>query len=140
MKSKLLKYRWIFLSALVVWAWLVLTIAFGTARRQGITVAYSFVPLAMLLVVSIPVSVTRIARYKWGFPIAVTWSCSTSVAIHFVGTWLLGYGYQCNRIILVVSASGFCILNIGWVASKLWRQAVIFIRRKWVRLIQAAAA
>jgi hypothetical protein len=121
-KHSVLKYRWIVLFALPVWGLLAISIAFGMTRRKEFTFVHTFIPLAMLLIALAPVSVPRIATHRWFLPIAATWSCSAIVAIHFLGAWLTGLGHQCDWVVLTASIAGFCVLNIGWLATRLWRR------------------
>lgn len=140
MGEKPLKYRWVLLFALAVWALLALAIALGTARREGITVKYSFIPLAMLLVALAPVSVGRIVAHKWCVPIATTWGCASIVAIHYVGAWLVGVGRQCDWLVLTATLTVFCLLNGCWLVNKLRPVRSAASRPKTDCLIRQTAA
>jgi hypothetical protein len=123
-KSRVIKYRWIVLCAMVSCGLLAATIAFGIPHREGITPTLAFIPFAMFLVALIPVSVARIVAHKWFAPIASTWGCSSIVAIHFAGTRLMGLGHQCDNVALTTSIAGFCLINVIWAIGELrrWRR------------------
>jgi len=131
-KERPLKYRWVVLFALSVWLALTLAIAFGTAQRKGVTVAFAFVPLAMILIALAPISMPRIVGHRWFIPISATWGCCAFVAIHLVGSWLLGYGHECNRLVIFTSLGAYGALVMIWMAAKSYRWMVALVRRKFV--------
>ncbi len=121
-KSRVIKYRWIVLSAMVMSGLLALLIALGVPLREGVTPAIVLVPLPILLVALVPVSIPKIVAHKWLVPISTTWGCSTIIAGHFISVWLMGVGHQCDGVVLTASGTLWCVSNTCWVASKLWRK------------------
>ena len=119
------RYRRIVLIALVACGLMALSIAFVTPRK-GVTLTLALVPLVMILVAFVPLSVTKIVKHRWATPITAAWIFSAIVATHFVGTRLIGFGHQCDRVVLVASVAGFCLINIIWVVGKL-RQRVMIV-------------
>lgn len=137
-KNKPIKFRWILLSASAVWVLFVTVYAFRPVHLPELTFWVTFTPVAMVLVPLAPLSVTRVVIHRWLLPIIATWSSSAIIATHFTGTWLTGFGHQCDRVVLIAALSAFCLLNICWSASRLWRRVAAFVRRRLDRSIQAA--
>lgn len=122
-KQRVLKYRWVVLFAIVSCGLLAIAIALGVPHREGITPSVAFIPFAMLLVVSIPLCVTRIVKHRWATPIEATWCFPAIIAIHFIGTRLMGLGHQCDDLVLTACITGFCFTNAVWIIGegRQWR-------------------
>jgi len=131
-KKRRLKYRWVLLFALSVWFALTLAIALGTAKREGVTATFAFVPLAIILVALAPISVPRIVEHRWFLPISSIWGCGTIVIIHLIGSRLLGYGHQCDRVVIFASLGGYGTLVTIWIVAKFYRWMRTLIHRKFV--------
>jgi len=137
-KNRVIKYRWIVLSAVVLSGLFTIAIAFGTPR-EGVTPVLALVTLVSLLIALAPVSMPKIVAHSWCVPISTTWSCSTIVAVHFAAVWLMGLGHQCDRVVLIANGVLWCVCNALWVLMKLYRWSATFARRKWTHSIQTAA-
>ena len=127
-KSRVIKYRWVVLSAVVLCGLSALPIALGVPLRKGVTPAnYLACLLAMsvvFLAALVPVSIPKIVAHRWLVPISTTWAFSIMVAGYLATMWLIGFGHQCDRVVITLSGVMWCVFNTGWVASRLlrWRR------------------
>jgi len=124
MNDRPVKFRWVLLIGIGFWLFVVVSWAAGLTEPGVFTFGRTFVVPVLWLVVIWPVSVARLARWRWFHPAVAVWVALSVPLLNVANISLFGIGRHCLGVSVVAGIAGFIVINaIGLLDNRRRRAA-----------------